>query len=257
MGSRQYDPEIGRFISPDPIIPEGFNPLAYDRYQYVYSNPVRYTDSSGHCIDGMSTWICIALLLKAVDYGWTAWDTYQSGRVLANPDASRGDKLLASLNIGLAVLFEAGEPDDLLPAGLPLDDVGRRAAMSGAREAFEEGGEAALEKYIRENLGEHADDVLRRIGFNTSNFSGPEKLLEHFQKHGAEFGFQTADEYLQGARALTSGGKGIETITRANGDRLFYNAATNEFGVLSKAGVIRTYFKPVEGLDYWLRQIGR
>lgn len=112
----------------------------------------------------MSTWICIALLLKAVDYGWTAWDTYQSGRVLANPDASRGDKLLASLNIGLAVLFEAGEPDDLLPVGLPLDDVGRRAAMKGAREAFEEGGESALEKFLRDNLGEHADDMIEKLG---------------------------------------------------------------------------------------------
>jgi hypothetical protein len=112
----------------------------------------------------MSTWLCIALLLKAVDYGWTAWDTYQSGRVLANPDASRGDKLLASLNIGLAVLFEAGEPDDLLPAGLPLDDVGRRAAMKGAREAFEAGGESALEKFLRDNLGGYADDVIEKLG---------------------------------------------------------------------------------------------
>ena len=65
-------------------------------------------------------------------------------------DTSRGDKLLASLNIGLAVLFEAGEPDDLLPAGIPLDDVGRRAVMKGAREAFEEEGFEALEKYLRE-----------------------------------------------------------------------------------------------------------
>lgn len=260
-GSRWYDDSLCRFIQPDPIIPEPYNPLAYDRYQYVYSNPVRYTDSSGHCIDGITTWACIAiiggLVLKAIDYGWTAYDAYQSGKVLADPNASREDKLFAGLNVGLAVIFEAGEPDDLLPAGLPLDDVGRRAVMKGAKEAFENGGEATLEKYIRDNLGGHADDVLKRMGFNTSNFSGPEKLLEHFQKHGSEFGYQTADEYLQGARSLTGGGTGIETFTRANGDKLFYNTATNEFGVMSKDGIIRTYFKPVEGVDYWLSQIGR
>ena len=182
-GSWWYDDSLGRFTQPDPIIPEPYNPLAYDRYQYVYSNPIRYTDSSGHCIDGMSTWVCVALLLKAVDYGWTAWDTYQSSRVLANPDASRGDKLLASLNIGLAVLFEAGEPDDLLPAGLPLDDVGRRAVMKGAREAFETGGYEALEKYLRENLGDAADDVLAKLdealGISTVGFPTQSSQLSH------------------------------------------------------------------------------
>jgi RHS repeat-associated protein len=39
-GSRWYDDALGRFIQPDPIIPEPYNPLAFDRYQYVYSNPV-------------------------------------------------------------------------------------------------------------------------------------------------------------------------------------------------------------------------
>ena len=36
-GSRWYDDALGRFIQPDPIIPEPYNSLAYDRYQYVYS----------------------------------------------------------------------------------------------------------------------------------------------------------------------------------------------------------------------------
>jgi hypothetical protein len=102
--------------------------------------------------------------LKIIDYGWTAYDAYQSGRVLADPNASREDKIFAGLNVGLAVIFEAGEPDDLLPAGLPLDDVGRRAVMKGAREAFEQGGEEALEKFIRENLGDYADEVLEKMG---------------------------------------------------------------------------------------------
>jgi RHS repeat-associated protein len=167
-GARWYDESLGRFIQPDTIVPEPYNPLAYDRYQYVYSNPVRYTDSSGHCIDGVTTWACLVflggLILKAIDYGWTAYDTYQSGTVLADPGASREDKLLAGLNVGLAIIFEAGEPDDLLPVGLPVDDLGRRAIMKGAKEAFEEGGEEALEKFIRENLGDYADDVLKKMG---------------------------------------------------------------------------------------------
>lgn len=42
--------------------------------------------------------------------------------------------------------------------------------------------------------------------------------------------------------------------TRSNGDRIFYNQATNEFGVVTKDGVIRTYFKPADGIDYFNNQ---
>ena len=47
-GSRHYDPELGRFISPDSIIPDLSNPQAYDRYSYTFNNPVKYVDPSGH-----------------------------------------------------------------------------------------------------------------------------------------------------------------------------------------------------------------
>lgn len=81
----------------------------------------------------------------------------------------------------------------------------------------------------------------------------PGKWFSHFIKHGREFGYTTSVQYLRGAQRLTGGGPGISTFTRANGDRLFYNAATNEFGVLSGGGVIRTYFRPTDGINYWNR----
>jgi pyocin large subunit-like protein len=56
---------------------------------------------------------------------------------------------------------------------------------------------------------------------------------------------------------LTSGGEGIFNFTRTNGDQLFYNPVTNEFGVTTKYGVIRTYFKPITGLKYWQEQTGQ
>jgi RHS repeat-associated protein len=51
--ARFYDPTLGRFLQPDPLVPELGNPQALNRYAYVYSNPLRYTDPSGHaaCID--------------------------------------------------------------------------------------------------------------------------------------------------------------------------------------------------------------
>jgi RHS repeat-associated protein len=46
--ARYYDPTIGRFISPDTIIPNPTNPQAFNRYSYCLNNPLKYTDPSGH-----------------------------------------------------------------------------------------------------------------------------------------------------------------------------------------------------------------
>ncbi len=48
MNGRVYDPEIGRFISADSIIPDANNSQAYNRYSYVYNSPLKYADPSGH-----------------------------------------------------------------------------------------------------------------------------------------------------------------------------------------------------------------
>ncbi|HEY53273.1 MAG TPA: RHS repeat-associated core domain-containing protein [Caldilineae bacterium] len=45
--SRYYDPVLGRFISPDTIVPEPGNPQSLNRYSYVLNNPLRYTDPTG------------------------------------------------------------------------------------------------------------------------------------------------------------------------------------------------------------------
>jgi RHS repeat-associated protein len=46
-GARYYDPTIGRFISPDPIILNIRNPQLLNRYSYCLNNPLRYIDTTG------------------------------------------------------------------------------------------------------------------------------------------------------------------------------------------------------------------
>ena len=46
-GARWYSPVLGRFLSPDPLVPEPGNPQALNRYSYVYNNPFSYIDPSG------------------------------------------------------------------------------------------------------------------------------------------------------------------------------------------------------------------
>jgi len=50
--ARYYNPSLGRFISPDTIIPDPSNPQAFNRYSYVLNNPIMYTDPSGHWSTG-------------------------------------------------------------------------------------------------------------------------------------------------------------------------------------------------------------
>jgi RHS repeat-associated protein len=47
--SRYYDPKLGRFISPDPIIPDVYDAQNRNPYSYVANNPIRYTDPRGMC----------------------------------------------------------------------------------------------------------------------------------------------------------------------------------------------------------------
>ena len=101
--ARYYASGLGRFISADTIVPDPTTSQAYNRYIYTFNNPVRYTDPTGHCVDGLTTLACIAIgvgiALKVIDYAWTAYDVYQSGRVLDDPNASGDAKIMAGLNI--------------------------------------------------------------------------------------------------------------------------------------------------------------
>jgi len=48
MQARYYDAVLCRFISADTIVPNPINPQAFNRYSYVYNNPISNTDPTGH-----------------------------------------------------------------------------------------------------------------------------------------------------------------------------------------------------------------
>jgi RHS repeat-associated protein len=87
--ARYHDPNIGRFISPDTVVPGPSNPQAWNRYAYALNNPTKYTDPSGHDVrmgsaynlsfkggvtylQGLGTASADANLLLQ------AWDTFES-----------------------------------------------------------------------------------------------------------------------------------------------------------------------------------
>jgi len=181
---------LGRFLQPDPIVPEPGNPQGLNRYAYVYSNPLRYLDDGGHLPVVPLLVAGAVVLLKAIDYGWTAWDVYQSGRTLANPLATDEEKLVAGVNLALAVGLEAAEPEDWLPVSLPLDDLGRRALVAGLRERMQQGGLRAGVAFLREQLGEKMPEAVPLV-------------IRHMYDRGLFRGIRSAGEWeaiLQGVR---------------------------------------------------------
>ena len=47
MNGRFYDPQLARFLSPDPYVQDCTNPQNFNRYAYCLNNPLKYTDPSG------------------------------------------------------------------------------------------------------------------------------------------------------------------------------------------------------------------
>ena len=82
-----------------------------------------------------------------------------------------------------------------------------------------------------------------------------EKLLnEHYEKHGIEMGFTSAEAYQAAASAVITNPDSLFKIEAEDGDGVYYLEATNEFVILSTDGYIRTYFLPGSGRAYFDRQ---
>jgi len=48
FNARWFDTSLGMFASSDSLIPDPFDPQGLNRYSYAFSNPLRYTDPTGH-----------------------------------------------------------------------------------------------------------------------------------------------------------------------------------------------------------------
>ncbi len=82
-----------------------------------------------------------------------------------------------------------------------------------------------------------------------------QKLLDqHYQKHGIEMGFKSAEDYEKAASAVATNPKSLHKTESEDGDDCYYLEETNEFVVVSTDGYLRTYFKPDRGKAYFDKQ---
>jgi len=100
------------------------------------------------------------------------------------------------------------------------------------------GGELSFEEWLGEGLPDSTAPGAK--------FGSQARLDDHFKRHGHDFGATSAAQYQRQASKFLTENLGPATLekTRKNGDVVRYNPNTDEFGVVSKSGVIRTYYKP-------------
>jgi RHS repeat-associated protein len=106
LRTRQYDPTLGRFVQRDSWPGNKRRPMSLNHWFYTNGNPLKYTDPTGHCIDGFTTIICIALAGAAVgalvSYGSQVASNVQSGMDLGTAMTTNidGAKIATGAGIG-------------------------------------------------------------------------------------------------------------------------------------------------------------
>jgi ribulose bisphosphate carboxylase small subunit len=90
-------------------------------------------------------------------------------------------------------------------------------------------------------------------------FADSRRLDEHYEKHGAEFGHISKQDYLHQAQLLRDAkveGPILQTV-RADGVATRFDRQTGAFIAFNPNGTIRTFFKPNDGERYYRRQAER
>lgn len=105
----------------------------------------------------------------------------------------------------------------------------------------------------------HSSDTAKKTTIESTvesdlTFRNDKLLNEHYQKHGIDMGFSSAEEYQKAANAVIANQDALHKEEKEDGDDVYYLEDTNEFVIVSTDGYLRTYFYPNDGIKYYNRQ---
>jgi hypothetical protein len=205
-------------------IPQGWN-----RYTYALNNPLRVTDPLG------------LFSVGEMPRDWEPGDIWSLDFWLNGVDSL--DELADQLDALIrAFLFDYNSDNLLVEAIL--------AMSPGKRLEFLENLIGALRRM---------PDAAKGVG----RWGRLDTLTDHFNRHGAEFGARTADEYARMASDFLdeSRARGLPTKIGPDGTIRVYDPGTNTFGAYNPDGSTKTFYHPdpsVHGYptnaDYWNAQ---
>lgn len=260
LNARYYNPEQARFITQDPEFWTTNNsalldPQTQNSYSYGRNNPLRYSDPSGHSpwqsLSGLSNAFVsdMAFGIGRQNYSDTS---YQAGQSIG--DAAAMIWGVAESFIG-ATIAGTGGGISLSGAGAaigaPMAYAGVAVSVHGV--SVSASGGAQLIKGIGNMLRRGVEGNGSNNVYNWGNLN---TLDNHFERHGADFGAKSADEYAAQARKFYNDAhkNGYEKIVGQDGVQRLYDPNTRTFGSYGSDGSTKTFFKPENAKEYWGRQ---
>jgi RHS repeat-associated protein len=165
--SRWYDGAIGRFVQPDPLIPDSGNPQDLNRYSYALNNPLKYRDPTGHWVE--TAW-------DVLNIGWDLYEVKQDPSLLnigalvvdvgaaVLPFVPAGAGLIARGGKAAKAAVEvAGHADEVAEATKIGGKVVEEAAVSAAKRAGRQVSREVVEQAIKSKVGPARELLRERI----------------------------------------------------------------------------------------------
>jgi RHS repeat-associated protein len=128
-GSREYDPAIGRFISPDTIVPTTTQGVqAWDRYAYVNNDPINATDPTGHWAFNFNLSGLVNAAIATNPFGFTSGDVSN----FLDTTATVLDTVDLGIDSAIAVGdVVSGAIGGIVGAGIAVPEGGAPAVVTG------------------------------------------------------------------------------------------------------------------------------
>ena len=129
---RLYDPELGRFLSPDPFVQFAGNLQSHNPYAYVLNNPATYTDPSGYNAKRYVGAAVTVVLTAFAPWGSGFWAQVSYGAIGGGVGAAaNGGNVLEGAVIGgaTAAAFAGVAQGFGAASGIPVATAGGRVAV--------------------------------------------------------------------------------------------------------------------------------
>ncbi len=133
-------------------------------------------------------------------------------------------------------------------------DSSSNSETGNSSEKFSESSSDSENSSSSENSSKSSSESSSIPTEKTLRFRSKNLLNQHYEKHGKDMGFSSAEEYETAAARVPYTPGVLHKIEAEDGDDVYYIESTNEFVVVSTDGYIRTYFNPDRGIDYFNRQ---
>ena len=135
--------------------------------------------------------------------------------------------------------------------------AGSEASVASAR--TDEAAPRASQDNLRRPAASDADvrkvDDGKPMWASNRTRGGEDNAQKQFERNGQDFGAASLGDYVRKAHAFVDAPpKDALTVSRRNGDVLYYDPKANIFVVADRQGAPRTMFKPRDGMAYWQQQ---